>query len=417
MGGDLRGWRRRNARIWLRGRRRGDTFAIMPGVGGTSTSTRWRIALIALVASVGLLLLGLPTHGLAQPTDEDRPASPRLSLNPSNGSVGTKVRARGGGYCASRSVTLLWDYRKKLATDKADADGRISLTFAVPRARPGRHTVTSTSRCGGTTARFEVDVAAGGGGGGGTSPRPTTAPPPPAPPPAPPPPAPLPPPTPPTAPPPTAPPPTPLPPAPTAPPPTPTAAPPPSAPGEPPSPEPNKFLEQCKEIIKRGLESGVILYNPPEQMQVGAMDRVEVRITREFSDKLDEGLRGEGTPRVEPLCVGTIMRAKLEGDAFDIARIGSDVLRLPDTGYREWRWDVTPVDSGEHELAFVVTVLVGETRIDEKVFEKHIDVAVNPGYSLTTWLSGNWQGLIAALVGIVGLAEAYRRLRQRDAQR
>lgn len=161
----------------------------------------------------------------------------------------------------------------------------------------------------------------------------------------------------------------------------------------------------------------MILYNPPEQMQVGVMDRVEVRITREFSDNLTEGLRGTGPPRVEPLCVGTIMRARLEGAAFDIVPLGSDVLRLPDMGYQDWRWDVTPVDSGEHQLAFIVSVLAGDTLIEEEVFERRIDIEVNPAYSLRKFLSGNWQGLIAALVGIAGLVEAYRRIRMRDAQR
>lgn len=160
----------------------------------------------------------------------------------------------------------------------------------------------------------------------------------------------------------------------------------------------------------------MILYNPPKQMRVGVTDRVEVRITREFSDELTEGLRGTGPPHTEPLCVGTIMRASLQGSAFDIGRIGSDVLRLPDEGFQEWRWNVTPVDSGEHQLAFVVSALSGETLIDQKVFERRIDVEVNPAYSVSTWLTDNWQGLIAALVGIAGLAEAYRRLRQRDTQ-
>lgn len=64
-------------------------------------------------------------------------------------------------------------------------------------------------------------------------------------------------------------------------------------------------------------------------MQVDLMDRVEVRITCEFSDRLAEGLQGAGPPRVEQLCVGTIMRARLEGGAFDIVRIRSEDLRLP----------------------------------------------------------------------------------------
>lgn len=146
-------------------------------------------------------------------------------------------------------------------------------------------------------------------------------------------------------------------------------------------------------VAKRELESGVILYNPPRQMRVGVVDRVEVRISRKESDDLAKGLKGKADPLVEQLRVGTTMRAKLEGSAFDIILIGSDVQQLASEGYREWRWDVIPTASGNHPLFFTVSVLHEEYPgpIDEKVFERRIDVAVNAGYSLSKWLSSNWE--------------------------
>jgi len=148
-------------------------------------------------------------------------------------------------------------------------------------------------------------------------------------------------------------------------------------------------------------------------MRVGVVNRVEVRITRELTDELSEGLQGEGTPRVEELLVGTFMRAKLEGSAFDTTQIGSGVQQLAATGFREWRWDVTPIASGNQSLFFTISVLHGNTLIEEKVFERRIDVAVNPGYSSVNWLRNNWGPLIAALVGVVALVEAIRRLWRR----
>jgi len=257
---------------------------------------------------------------------------------------------------------LRWDDGTQLATGRVDEDGDISLTFPVPEATPGTHTVTSHSTCLGSTrraeARFTVTPEIAGDGL-----PPTTPPEPPA----------------------------------------------------PPSQEPPSVstITIYEELIKRELERGAILYNPPERMRVGVVNRVEVRITRELTDELSEGLQGEGIPRVEELLVGTFMRAKLEGSAFDTTQIGSGVQQLAATGFREWRWDVTPIASGNQSLFFTISVLHENTLIEEKVFERRIDVAVNPGYSSVNWLRNNWGPLIAALVGVVALVEAIRRLWRR----
>ena len=332
---------------------------------------RWRIV---LVVSVGVLLLSLQAHSLAQPADESARQAPSLFLAPPVGPSGTTVRASGKGYCNSGTVTLRWDDGTQLATGRVDEDGDISLTFPVPDgATPETHTVTSHSTCLGSTrraeARFTVTPKIAGDGL-----PPTTPPEPPAP---------------------------------------PSQEPP--GPPAPPSQEPPSVstLTIYEELIKRELERGAILYNPPERMRVGVVNRVEVRITRELTDELSEGLQGEGTPRVEELLVGTFMRAKLEGSAFDTTQIGSGVQQLAATGFREWRWDVTPIASGNQSLFFTISVLHKNTLIEEKVFERRIDVAVNPGYSSVNWLRNNWGPLIAALVGVVALVEAIRRLWRR----
>ncbi|HXT42972.1 MAG TPA: hypothetical protein VN748_02510 [Pseudonocardiaceae bacterium] len=154
----------------------------------------------------------------------------------------------------------------------------------------------------------------------------------------------------------------------------------------------------------------MIVYNPPERMRVDDTSRVEVRISRELSDNLSKGLEGEGTPRIEALKVGTVMRARLEGRAFNITPIGSEVQHLPTTDYREWRWDVTATGSGNQLLSLTISVLYEDEMIEEKVFERHIDVAVNP-FSIWTWLISNWVAVVASL-GVAGtLYEIYRRRR------
>ncbi|MGH3772642.1 MAG: hypothetical protein ACRDRW_14820 [Pseudonocardiaceae bacterium] len=169
-----------------------------------------------------------------------------------------------------------------------------------------------------------------------------------------------------------------------------------------------------QQIIERELQPGLILYNPPTRMLVGEENRVEVRISRELSKGFSEGLQGKGDPRVEKLLVGTRMRAKLEGDEFEITMIGSDVQQLAATGFLEWRWEVTPTTSGSRSLFFTISALYGDDLIEQKVLERRVDATVNPVYSFKKWIGENWGPLIAAVVGIVGIAEAYRRMRRKD---
>jgi hypothetical protein len=382
---------------------------------------RQRIALIALVA-----LLGPQASGTAQAPDESaRDAATTLSLAPSEGDSGSTVRASGTGYCGS--VALRWDDDLPLTSGYSDERGNILITFTVPgHAALGPHTVTSISDCGGTTVSFEVVNLTSTP----TSPPQTTVPPPQ----------------------------TTGPPAPAdtghalpgAPPPTATVAPAPAETGEappgasapsltvppvpaetgaaPPAHSPTSggvadsnigsTLAQYEEIVKREVQSGVILYNPPDHMRVGDVNRIEVRISRQFSDELAKGLQGTADPKIAELLVGTTMRAKLEGKEFDIVPIGSDVQELPTTGYREWRWDVTPTTAGHYSLIFTVSVFLYEkysNPIEEKVLDSKIDVTSNPVYSLRAWFSNNWGKFIAAVVSVVGVAiELYRRRKGAD---
>lgn len=382
--------------------------------GATSILARWLVALVAL--------LGLQAHTLAETNSEsDQEVAPTLSLEPSEGISGTEVIASGEGYCGSTLVTLSWDHKVQLQSGMAGDDGNISIIFTVPEDVPGQHTVTSTSECGGAEVIFTVEEAVQGANVTTTEtpPPPTTEPP--------------------REPPPT----TELPP--TTEPGSPTTEPglPTTTPGSPPTtevpgvgtgsgtgsvqpvspPSPNVIVDDYGEttlvryqnIIRHELESGVILYNPPESMQVGVVNRIEVRISRELSDELAEGLQGTADPHLDELLVGTTMRARLEGDAFDVTLIGSDTQQLAAKGFREWRWDVTPIASGRNPLFFTVSVLheAYPNPIEERVFERQIDVEVNTIYSLSKWLASNWETPIAALAGIIGIFEGRRRLRLR----
>lgn len=344
------------------------------------TFVRWCVALSVFVS----LLLILPTHSPARATQEDSQEVAKLTLEPTSGPPGSRVTARGSGFeeeeCGD-SIKLTFEWGPPVTAQIRD--GSFSVRFTVPKTtEPGSYTVASS--CSDVTAEFEV-----------TSPPP---PPPPAPaPPPPPPPPPVP----------------PLSPGGARPPPAPPLPP----PDAPPLPAPGSTLDRIEKVADSELQSGSILYNPPERMRVGERERIEVRITRALSDGLREGLRGEGEPKVDPVLVGTYMKVELTGpdSAFEITPIGSPIIPVLATGFAEWRWDVIPIDSGTHSLSIIVTVVYEDQALAERVFDRQIDVVVNPAYSTGKWLASNWDKLLAALgitaAGVFGAL--YQRLRRR----
>jgi len=151
------------------------------------------------------------------------------------------------------------------------------------------------------------------------------------------------------------------------------------------------------------LAAGHILYNPPEEMRVGELERVAVRITRGMTETLMvETVRGRGEPVVEQLPVSTFMKVRLIGDAFAITSLSSEEQFVVEDSYTEWMWDVIPLRGGEQKLTILVTARVllsgfpAEQR-DLSAVERQIRVYVNPVWSIEYFVRENRAVLISAV--------------------
>ncbi len=183
---------------------------------------------------------------------------------------------------------------------------------------------------------------------------------------------------------------------------------------------PQTVAQRIEAELER-LAPGRMLFNPPETMTVGQTERVEVRITRELlgldppaTDPLTEDLQGSGPPEIEPVQVGTFMRARLLGDNFTITPLNNAEQAVGRTGFTEWAWDVTPRRSGEQRLHLAVTVQLRaeggvEAVRDFPVREKVVTVAVNPGYTLASLGRGYWPYLLGGLILATGTLVVVRR--------
>jgi len=124
------------------------------------------------------------------------------------------------------------------------------------------------------------------------------------------------------------------------------------------------------------LPLGKYVFNPASEMKVGVIERVELRITQNPGEELTLNLKGKGIPQVENLKVGALMKARLTGTAFSIASLSEDEQLVPENGYTEWSWDVTPQKSGMQNLHLHTTVRIrlpfGEERKDHPVIDKKL---------------------------------------------
>ncbi|MGC9952261.1 MAG: hypothetical protein ABSF64_38450 [Bryobacteraceae bacterium] len=70
--------------------------------------------------------------------------TPRMTLNPDSGAVGSSATAQGYGFGADESVEFSWtEPQYLLGIVVADINGKVALTFTVPpKSPPGQHTVS-----------------------------------------------------------------------------------------------------------------------------------------------------------------------------------------------------------------------------------------------------------------------------------
>lgn len=161
------------------------------------------------------------------------------------------------------------------------------------------------------------------------------------------------------------------------------------------------------------LEQGQILYNPPAEMQRGARERVEVRISLNPEEVLSEDLQGSGEPVQEAIPVARFMTVRLTGPGFEITPLSSPEQVVARDAYTQWAWDIVPLESGEQRLSLTVTARVkipgfGDEARDIEIIEREILVQVTPVQATLDFLGGNleWIGpaVLAALAALGGWA-------------
>jgi len=186
-------------------------------------------------------------------------------------------------------------------------------------------------------------------------------------------------------------------------------------------------LNSAFEQVVASLPQGSALFNPPEEMRLGEMHTIEVRLVpvteQEIEESeavkaaLTENLEGAQEVIVVPLRVSTVMSAKLTGAAFDILpHMSEEQIRMPDEPYMRWLWEVTPQKTGEQRLTLTLTVVVNAEGVGEKPHVtteiRKVQVTGNPVYSISNFFGSNWEFVITGLLFPV-LGWGWKKMRDR----
>jgi hypothetical protein len=176
-----------------------------------------------------------------------------------------------------------------------------------------------------------------------------------------------------------------------------------------------RWLDLASEVIKTRPATqakpkpgpGGILWNPPDKMRMARPERIEVRIgdADVAVDKLREGLRGRGTPRIDTLEITPLMRVALTADPkdFSIQVLSTQDQLVRPGSVARWDFDVAAQRSGLHRLRLLASMRVKAEGKDEVVdlpsYESEVRVSVAPIHAVGKFCGKNWQW-IAGTVAI-----------------
>lgn len=169
--------------------------------------------------------------------------------------------------------------------------------------------------------------------------------------------------------------------------------------------------------VSQAVTEGRVLFNPPERMRQGRLERVEVAIarTKDLDDVLRQMVQGRGQARIRDVETSPFMAVELKGPGFDITPLQaatSEQLLRPTA---LWEFDVFPKRSGSQTLQVCVAMRIPlpdrpDERVSIPVLERHIHVVIDPRYGSQQFLKRNWQWLIATLAGLGGAVAAWLKL-------
>ena len=192
----------------------------------------------------------------------------------------------------------------------------------------------------------------------------------------------------------------------------------------PPGPTSTAFerARRAKEILETCLE-GELTFRPPSPMRQGETREFVLHVTMgDPGAGHEEKIPGNNPVQTRAPIVCEEMRADLSGPGMDIERAGnpSGEMLVPVEGVAEWRWWITPKESGRKTMTLQLFATAEDgPDLSLETFRENIQVEIELGYVLNALVKDWAQPLgvtIPVLIGAIGALLVWSRSRRRKAR-
>lgn len=192
----------------------------------------------------------------------------------------------------------------------------------------------------------------------------------------------------------------------------------------PPGPTSTAFerARRAKEILDTCLE-GELTFRPPSPMRQGETREFVLHVTMgDPGAGHEEKIPGSNPVQTRAPIVCEEMRADLSGPGMNIERAGnpSGEMLVPVEGVAEWRWWITPKESGRKTMTLQLFAQTADgPDLSLETFREDIQVEIELGYVLNALVRDWAQPLgvtIPVLIGAIGAILVWSRSRRRKAK-
>ena len=192
----------------------------------------------------------------------------------------------------------------------------------------------------------------------------------------------------------------------------------------PPGPTSSAFerARRAKEILATCLK-GELTFRPPSPMRQGETREFVLHVTMgDPGAGHEEKIPGNNPVQTRAPIVCEEMRADLSGPGMDVERAGNPdgEMLVPVEGVAEWRWWITPRESGRKTLTLqLFATAQNGPDLSLETFREDIQVEIELGYVLNALVKDWAEPLgvtIPVLVGAIGAILIWSRSRRRKAK-
>lgn len=158
--------------------------------------------------------------------------------------------------------------------------------------------------------------------------------------------------------------------------------------------------------ILESMELGSIAFNAPLSMNLEDSAEIQLLLSLEQSvEDLRNAVTAAGEKEGARIRVSNRMEARLQGQSFQITAITPEEQAITSKGVTEWKWEVNPTSTGQHNLHLTLTALFKvdgtPARRAIRTFDKEIEVEVTWDQKVAGFAREHWRWLWAAILAPV----------------